>query len=267
MRIYHSKSPYIPNNLCQVPSMHSMGETSTNLPPFRHRIGLLVLADDMTVEPEFNQLAPDGVAVHASRMMFDASSVSPSVLATLLSQVEKAVTEIVWAQPNVICFACTAGSIVIGEDLLINKIQKLAPNAKATTTITAVVNALRHLGVHKVAVGTPYTDDINAAEKQYLEQHGFDVVSIRGLQISNGPSMSLLETEDIFELGKSVDTSDADGIFLSCTGLHAVPIVARLEGELRKPVITSNVASFWYSCRLGGIQGPVNGYGRLLNSL
>jgi len=221
----------------------------------------------MTVEPEFYRMAPPNVAIHSARMMYDPTFISRESLAKLEFQIEKAVEEVLWTRPNVICFACTSGSLVIGDKRIVEKIHQKSPNVPATTTITAVLESFRELDIRKVSIGTPYTDDVNEEEKDYLEERGVSVVEIEGLQIREGPMLSLQEQDTIYALAKKVDRPEAQAVFLSCTGLHAIPLIEKLEAELKKPVISSNQASFWHSCKLAGIRGPIAGYGRLLNAL
>ncbi len=237
------------------------------LPPYHHRIGLLVIVDDMTVEPEFNELAPSGVAIHVARMVYDPTSISPKTLLTLESQVEKATRELIWVRPNVVCFACTSASLVIGDENILSRIRMVIPAVPATTTITAVIAAMHELGMKRIAVGTPYTEDVNLAERKYLEERGFEIVNMEGLGIREGPLLSLQEVETVYSLAMRVDKREADGVFLSCTGLHAIPVIDTLERELGKPVISSNQAGFWHSCKLGGIVGPIEGFGSLLRRL
>ena len=40
------------------------------------------------------------------------------------------------------------------------------------TAFGAVLQALQHLGVHKVALGTPYAEDTSLKGKAHLEAHG-----------------------------------------------------------------------------------------------
>jgi len=51
---------------------------------------------------------------------------------------------------------------------------------------------------------------------------------------------------------------------LSGTGMPSLPVLAMLEQDLRKPVISSASAMMWQALRLAGIKQPVPGYGRLL---
>jgi maleate isomerase len=60
------------------------------------------------------------------------------------------------------------------------------------------------------------------------------------------------------------DREDAEAVFLSGTGMPSLPVLAMLEQDLRKPVISSASAMMWQALRLAGIKQPVPGYGRLL---
>ena len=57
--------------------------------------------------------------------------------------------------------------------------------------------------------------------------------------------------------------NDADAVFLSCTTIRSVPIIAALERDLGRPVVTSNQAMVWHVLRQAGIADHLAGYGRL----
>jgi maleate isomerase len=63
---------------------------------------------------------------------------------------------------DVLCYNCTAGSFVIGEANICAKLEAGRTGVRGTTLLTGVVEALRHLDVRRIALGTAYTDDINA---------------------------------------------------------------------------------------------------------
>src|SRR5262249_40611546 len=69
-----------------------------------------------------------------------------------------------------------------------------------------------------------------------------------------------------YELGRAADSSDAEAVLISGTGLPTVGIVERLERDLGKPVVTSQVATLWQALRVVGVTEPVLGYGRLLSA-
>lgn len=63
-----------------------------------------------------------------------------------------------------------------------------------------------------------------------------------------------------------VDTPDAEGVFISCTNFRTLEVVARLEKELQKPVVSSNTATFWALMRMRKIdlKKGLKRYGQLL---
>ena len=64
----------------------------------------------------------------------------------------------------------------------------------------------------------------------------------------------------------SVVRPEADAIFVTCTQLPTLPMIARLEAEFGKPVVTSNQATVWRCLRHIGFTAPIRGYGRLLDT-
>ena len=62
-----------------------------------------------------------------------------------------------------------------------------------------------------------------------------------------------MSDETIVNAAMAVDTPDAQALFLSCTGLPAINVIAELEQRTGKPVVTSNQASAWAMAQLGGL--------------
>jgi len=167
---------------------------------------------------------------------------------------------------NAIAFSCTAGSFILGpgaDQEIINRISKVAPECKATTTSTAVAKAFDKLNITNIAIATPYPDEINALEQKFFEAKGVKVVNIKGLGLT-GTETSNLSYEGIRKFVKSVNVLEADGVFISCTGLRAVDVLDILEHELMKPVITSTQATMWDMLTLANIHGEMKNFGKLL---
>jgi maleate isomerase len=172
---------------------------------------------------------------------------------------------------------CTSGSFIKGlgyDQKLIKKIHGLT-QAKAITTSTAVIEALKLLKVTKVAVATPYTEEVNEKEREFIEAHGIRVTRIKGLGYSKPvkayplaanpvSGIGLLEPSMAYNLAQDVDTPEADGIFISCTNFRTVEIIEALEKNMGKPVVTSNQASMAMALRVMGIKERVIGFGSLL---
>lgn len=235
---------------------------------WRAKIGLLVMFDDSVTEPNINDILSrvDGVSSYSARLNYPIDQCTVEGLSKLYDDVDKSAEQLASLDPNVICFCCTSGSVVIGEQKLLDAIKKSAPQTLPTTTITAVKNALRELGMKNIAMGTPYIDDINIIEERHLEDSGFSVVNIEGLNIGSSSEICSLPPEPLYRLGKSVDTPEADCVFISCGGLNMLPVIEQLERDIRKPVISSNAAIVWDALSKAGVRQPIDDCGVLLRS-
>ena len=233
---------------------------------WRCRIGLIVPSGNIVMENEFNTVISvlDGVCVHTTRIMLKTGSIQD--LLEMKKGLKRACSELASAHVDIIVYGCTSGSFAKGLDFdkeIITEIEK-ETGITGTTTSTAVVKALHTLNVKKIAVGTPYSDDVNEKEKTFLEDNGFEVTTLLGLNITPIFNQGLQEPYVAYNLGRKIDTDDTECIFLSCTDFRAVDIIGALENRLKKPVVSSNQATLWQVLTLEGLGEPIKNYGVLL---
>jgi maleate isomerase len=234
---------------------------------WRSRIGLIIPSDNTAMESEFNKILypVEGVSVLATRIFLE--ELSHESLLEMREGVKRAARELETAEVDVIAYGCTSGSFIEGLNFdreIISEIEE-ETGITATTTSTAVVQALTALRVKKIAVGTPYPDDVNEKEKEFFEDSGFEVTHIAGLAITPDVDIGKQEPYVAYNLGKAVDTDDAECIFLSCTDFRTIDMIDALEKRLKKPVISSNQASLWHVMTLQNLGILITGYGTLLN--
>ncbi|NOX72385.1 MAG: arylmalonate decarboxylase [Alphaproteobacteria bacterium] len=229
----------------------------------RAKIGFVLLATEQTIEDDIFTLRPPGVGVHFTRAPIP-DSITVETLAKQADELANAAATLLPdGSLDVICYACTSGSLVIGEEKVIGELNKGAPGAKATSLITGVLTALRALDVKRIAVATPYLDEINRREADYMSAAGFGITNIRGLDLEKDSDMIRVRPDFIADFAASVDTPDADALFISCGALRSLDIVDTLEQKLGKPVICSNQAMMWDVLRRAGIKDRIEGYGAL----
>lgn len=230
----------------------------------RARIGFLAIANAGIIENDMFSIKPDRVFLHFTRISME-KEVSIENLADTAEGIGYALDTLMSGRDDldVICYNCTSGSFVIGEENIINKIEENRPEVKGTTMFTGVVNALKALDVKKIAVGTAYTKDINELERKFLENKGFDVLQIKGLNLKTDIEMNNISPEELIDFSISLDHHEADAIFLSCGALRTTEVIAMIELKIKKPVLTSNQASFWNCLRLAGINDNIKGFGKL----
>jgi len=231
---------------------------------WRAKLGFVLLASEQTIEDNMMRMRPEGVGVHFARGR-NADAITVDTLRAMRAGLAEAASLIA---PNagldVVCYACTSGTVVMGEDEVIAELRRGAPNAKATTLITGVVEGLRTLGAKRIVVGTPYIDEINVIEHDYLREKGFDVLGIDGLNIRLDSDMVKVSPDFLVEFARMIDKPEADAIFISCGALRTLDVVERIEKAVGKPVVTSNQAMMWHCLRLAEIKDRLEGFGTLL---
>lgn len=240
-----------------------------NLPyGWRAKLGLVYIASAWSMEAEFYEMAPRGVTTHTTRVSLCENPENFSVkdVASLGKDVVEATKLLAQAPLSSIAFGCTSGSFTNGvgyDTKLIEEMEAVSKGIPCTTTTTAVVEALKSLGVNKIAIATPYEKAVYELAHKFMEDSGFTVTNTTGLEITNEYEISALDIQTIYEMAREADTDDAEALFISCTGLSAVHILDALEEDLGKPVISSNQATFWHSLKLSNINSKIDGFGSL----
>ena len=216
------------------------------------------------MEPEFCQMASGRVTVHSSRLRL--TEVTPESLLKMEEDLERAIVELVDAEVDVVIFGCTSGSLVGGPeyDLKLERKMEALGRRQVVTTATAVVQAIKAVGMSKIGVATPYTEEVNELERFFLEGNGIGVLNMEGLGLVNNVDIGRSDPSVACRLARSVDAPGADGIFISCTNFRTATVIERLEQDIGKPVVTSTQASLWAALLRAEVFGPIEGYGALL---
>src|SRR5690625_1957728 len=234
---------------------------------WRGKLGLIYIASAYSMDVESNMMAPKGVTNHTTSIALSDHPDHFTVddLSSLREDVVLAAKLLAQAPLNAIAFGCTSGSFangVIYDRQLIEEMESIT-KIPCTTTATAVVEATKALQVKKIAIATPYADDVNKLAHQFFSDSGLEITQLTGLGIMNDYKISSLDIHSIYQMAKEVNTDDAEAVFISCTGLSTAHLIEVLEEDLNKPVITSNQATFWHSLRLSGINSNIKDFGQL----
>jgi len=231
------------------------------------RIGLLVPSSNTTVEPEFYRALPREVTLHVARLYLD--KIATGTIASMVSDIEMQSRSLASADVDIIVLGAAAPSFLkgLGYDREMEKKIEAASGKRATTTSTALIEALRYLGVSRVVLGAAYDDKVNAIAKSFLEVNGFNVLDAQGLGLVDNLVVGRLDATSAYELARKIDRPDAEAIVLACTNWKTMDVIERLERELGKPVLSTTQVTIWRALRaIGRIEG-VPGYGRLLRDL
>lgn len=237
---------------------------------WRGRIGVIISPPNTVVEGEFNQMAPDGVSVHVARLGRPeglAGQLGADVILQTNDDLPRAAKSLSELRLDVVVFAHTAGSMVQGPeyDAELLTMFESTVGCPAVTTASAAVAALTEAGIKRLALLTPYPEQMTQMEHEYLEKAvpGLKVVSHRSLEVVSGLAIGDLEPAVAYREARNKDTPEADALFLSGTNWRTMDMVAKLELDLGIRVFSANQVGMWAALRnLGVLARP--GYGILM---
>jgi len=231
------------------------------------RIGLLVPSSNTTIEPEFYRALPKHVTLHTARLYL--TQIATDSIANVVDDIEVQSRNLASADADVVVLGATAPSFLkgLGYDREVTRRIEVASGKRASTTSTALIDALRYLDISRVALGAAYDDRVNGIAKGFLEASGFEVVRAKGLGLVDNLAVGRLEASSARELARQIDTPEAQAIVLACTNWKTMDVLEQLEQELRKPVLSTTQVTLWAALRMLGERRGISGYGSLLRNL
>lgn len=231
---------------------------------WRTRLGFLLISNDTVIEEDMFRLAPEGVGVHFTRSPMQTGCTVENLAAMECGLAASAAELLPEFDLSVVCYACTSGSVVMGEETVIRELMRARPDRRATTLLTGVIEGLRQLSARRIVMGTPYIDEVNTLEAKYLRDRGFDLLNVQGLNLTYDSDITRVTPRFIRDFALAIDEPQAEAIFLSCGAFRAVDVIEEIEQATGKPVVTSNQGMMWNCLRMAGIEDRIEGYGRLL---
>jgi maleate isomerase len=233
----------------------------------RARIGLIYMASSWVMEAEFQRMAPAGVTIHTTRISFTKATIEGVGQMAGSAEVEQCTALLAAAPLDVICFGGTSATFVHGRgwDVQVReRMAKVAHGIAVTTSSSASLEAMRAVGARRIVFTGPYVAEVTERGQRFFEANGFAVAKAVGLGISDDHALGSVPLVEVDRMVRAADDPSADAIFISCTNFRTIGILAALERDLGKPVVSAIQASFWQCLRLAGVGDAVDGYGRLL---
>jgi len=211
------------------------------------RLGLVVPSSNTTAEPEFRAMVASESTVHAARMPLE--DVTADELDEMANGAERAAELLSHADVDGVAYACTTGSLLHGPGFdaeLESRLSELT-GTPAVATALSVTRAFDALNVETLAVVTPYASELDELEREYLEESGFDVVSVDGRGLVDNTAIGDLTPVDAERQVREAVPDDhaVDGVFISCTNYRSVAALRPLETAFEVPVVSSNAATAW----------------------
>jgi len=129
------------------------------------------------------------------------------------------------------------------------------------------VAALKAMAVKRILLMTPVDDQLKKIYQEYLA--GFGVESVYPPQILRAHTdAQKLTATDVEAMTRTAleQFPDVDGIYFQGALLDPIPLLDKLEGELKLPIVASNPAMLWLILSKLHLRYEIKGYGKLLSS-
>jgi maleate isomerase len=148
------------------------------------RIGLIVPSSNTVMEPDFHRYFGQMGIISTTRIFLE-NVTREAEVRMLEEDLPNAAELIRTTAPDVVVFGCTSAvalGTVAHDDAIGSKIEQLA-GARTVTVLSAVLAQLRFIGPRKLAVFTPYIQDLTNGVVSSLAEAGFPPVKAAGMGI------------------------------------------------------------------------------------
>ncbi|MEL6464756.1 MAG: Asp/Glu racemase [Pseudomonadota bacterium] len=237
------------------------------------KVGVLVPFTNCNLEPDMQLLCPPGTTMHFERMGgydVDALPGSEQMAGLGASDISETLRLISGVRPAAILYGCTSATLTHGpafDTALARQISQMS-GALSITAAGALVSAIKALGATRVAFASPYLGDVNDHAIDFLRTADVDTVSRADIGRALGNyGQGELSPDEVCALALRSDDPNAEAIVLSCTDMRSVEVVAQIEAQTGKPVVTSNQAMAFALCKALDLTAPSFPAGRLFDLL
>jgi arylmalonate decarboxylase len=229
-------------------------------------IGMMFPPANYQVPPEARRLYPTGVTFLAQGLGLE--RMTPAEYDRIVPRIGPAAVTLKKQGAQAISIMGTSLTFYKGaafNQQLIDQVKK-ATGLPATSMSSAIVHGLTAVNAKRIAVATAYTDVVNDRLRIFLEESGFTVLGVKGLNIERFADAPSVTDEGLrtFSAGVFDAFPKADALAISCGALKTLDLIVPLEQHCKVPVISSTPHAFWDAVRLVGLGGQSKGFGRLL---
>jgi arylmalonate decarboxylase len=229
-------------------------------------IGMMFPPANYQVPPDARRLYPSGVTFLAQGLGLE--RMTPAEYDRIVPRIGPAAQTLQSQGAQVISIMGTSLTFYKGaafNQQLIDQVTK-ATGLPATSMSSAIVHGLKAVNAKRIAVATAYTDVVNDRLRNFLQESGFTVLGIKGLNIERFEDAPPVTDEGLrnFSAGVFDAFPKADALAISCGALKTLDLLVPLEQHCKVPVISSTPHAFWDAVRMVGLSGQSKGFGRLL---
>lgn len=215
----------------------------------RYRLGMLTPSSNTALEPATYGLLRDlpNITAHFARFAVTEIALSASALGQFdAAPILQAAELLSHAKTDVIAWNGTSASwLGFERDTQLAAAITARTGIQATTAILALNDILRRLNAKRIAMVTPYLDDVQAKIIANYRSVGFDCVAERHAGLQDNFSFATLPAAEIEAMIMAVAAEKPDAIAIICTNMDATRLAPEIERRTGIPVIDSIACTLW----------------------
>lgn len=223
----------------------------------RALLGILTPSSNTVLEPITAEMLRDipQASAHFGRFAVTRIALSEGALAQFATpEVVKAAELLGHARCQTIGWSGTSSSWLGFEtDIRLCKDIESTTGAKGCTSVLAINEILQKTGARKLALVSPYLDNVQEAIIRNYQNAGYEMVAERHMGLEDNYSFSEVTSSQLELMIREVALAKPDAILIMCTNLKGAPLVERLEQEVGIPIYDSVTTVVWKSLQLVGI--------------
>jgi maleate cis-trans isomerase len=218
---------------------------------------IVVPENNTTMEPEISALCPTLAPIPVARVKRPARALALEDLPAYAEATLDAIAPFADRQFDLVIYGCTAAGFLGGPDGNARMVEKLRQRtgASVVSTAGAMIDALKSAGVSETAVVTPYLQPVNDGLLRYLESSGIAVETLNSFFCKTTAELGQITQAQVLDLALQTVTPRSRSLFVACSQLPTINVVAQLRARLGFPVWSSIQATAWASARTLTAQG------------
>jgi maleate cis-trans isomerase len=225
----------------------------TARPDAAMNVGLMVPANNTTMERELVAWLPEGSTVTTVKIPRGEGLLTKATIPAYRDRaIALAREHFSGSEVELLAYGCTAAGFLsgpVGDAELARQLGE-ATSLPVVTTARAMVNALQHDRARKVAVVTPYGEEVNAQLSAFLESADIGVVRLASFNAPDVTALGRITAREVRDLARGTMGVDCDALFIGCSQLPTHAILAGLAAEFDRPAWSSISATAWDAVRL-----------------
>lgn len=211
----------------------------------RKRIALLVPSSNTVMENDLHSALPrEHFTVHTDRM-FLVETTRDAEIRMIEDFASAAAKDLGTANPDLLVFGCTSAGSLFGLEYDAKTCRNLGELAgcPALGVVSSVSGVLERINARKIAVITPYIEDLTQSVADALKNDQREIVAAHGMGISVNVELADPTPGDIVRFAKEkLEGVSFDTLFVSCTNFRSLEAKRELEALFGVNVVTSNSA-------------------------